>query len=351
MFKFSKSAKVILILFGIIAVLLVVTEIFARTIEPKVIFPTQCFQQDKVLNHSHTTGKICKFQTRLWDITYKINSLGLRDREYSIQKPDGVYRILIIGDSFTEGWGIEQDRTYSDQLEKLLIDRFPVRKIEVINAGVASYSPILEYLYLKERGLALEPDLVILAFDMTDFLDEKEYAKVTTLDENNQPIAVRPFTPGHIQTYVNNLKNPQIENKLAAYIAKYSALARLISQPKAKQLDVSGLFKPNHESWQLVQKHLQLISELLNDNKINFLLITYPYYDQLKNDFFLQPQKDLAQFAKEQNIDFVDLTQYFRDQEAESSYIKRDVHLSEKGHLLVADKLADYLIETVFSKD
>jgi hypothetical protein len=70
---------------------------------------------------------------------YSINRAGFRDHEYPLEKPPGVYRILVLGDSTTAGNGIANlDRTYTKVLEKILNEDGD-RKFEVLNMGVGGY--------------------------------------------------------------------------------------------------------------------------------------------------------------------------------------------------------------------
>jgi hypothetical protein len=69
-------------------------------------------------------------------------------------------RILVVGDSFAFGWGVEDKETFAAVLAREL---GRVRPVEVINAGVPGYGPDQYWLFLRERGFALAPDLVLLA--------------------------------------------------------------------------------------------------------------------------------------------------------------------------------------------
>src|SRR5262245_49480989 len=120
---------------------------------------------------------------------YRTNSLGLRDREYPEAKPPGGVRILLLGDSFTEGWTLDFEDVVAKRIERDLAGRCQ-RRYEVINGGNASYSPILEYLLLKEIGPRLRPDIVVLNFDMTDVHDDVVRTPLARLDGQNQPVAV-----------------------------------------------------------------------------------------------------------------------------------------------------------------
>lgn len=106
-----------------------------------------------------------------WDLsenpTYvRMNSLGMRDREHSIEKPSGFYRIAVLGDSYAEARQVELEEAFWAVLERELAD-CPARNgrtIEVLNFGMAGYGTTQELLTLQHRALAFEPDLVLLAF-------------------------------------------------------------------------------------------------------------------------------------------------------------------------------------------
>src|SRR5262245_8754804 len=87
------------------------------------------------------------------------NSRGLRGRrEYAYEKPAGVTRLLVLGDSFTFGQDVNDDETYCHQLEQLLPDT------EVLNLGVHGYGQDQMLLYLQQEGLKYHPDIVLLGF-------------------------------------------------------------------------------------------------------------------------------------------------------------------------------------------
>ena len=97
----------------------------------------------------------------------RANRLGLRDEEMPVAKPPDEIRLLAIGDSTVLGFGIVREQTFSEQLEVLLKKRSG-RAVQVINAGVPGYSSCQSMLYLRERGLALSPDVVIVETNFND---------------------------------------------------------------------------------------------------------------------------------------------------------------------------------------
>jgi len=167
----------------VMAAMLVAAEMIVRTREQP---PSRSYMvSDPVLHHRLRVNAV---QTVVGG-EFRTNSLGLRDREYPTVKPPGVMRILMLGDSFTEGAGLAAELTVPRLLEGLLNGRCG-RAFEVVNAGMGSYSPILEYLVLKTIGLALQPDLVILEFDMTDLKDDLLRTATARFDAQGLPLAV-----------------------------------------------------------------------------------------------------------------------------------------------------------------
>lgn len=103
-------------------------------------------------------------------VWFKINSQGMRaDTDYAYQKPDDVKRIVSLGDSFTVGYEVDAQQTFSSVLERSLQDRG--LNVQVLNAGVSGYSNAEALLYLKRELLRYEPDLVLISFFSNDLVD------------------------------------------------------------------------------------------------------------------------------------------------------------------------------------
>ncbi len=91
-----------------------------------------------------------------FSVIYKINSQGLRDKEYAFIKSKDKTRILVFGDSITFGEGIEYGERFSDIIEK----SFP--NLEVINFGVPGYGLDRILIKFTAEGLKFSPDYVII---------------------------------------------------------------------------------------------------------------------------------------------------------------------------------------------
>ncbi|HWP64493.1 MAG TPA: GDSL-type esterase/lipase family protein [Candidatus Limnocylindria bacterium] len=98
-------------------------------------------------------------------ISYATNNDGLRESyDYALEKPPGLRRVILLGDSFVFGWGLRLEHTMSHQLASLL-DR---SRWEVLNFGVPAYNAVNEVQFFEKRGLKYHPDVVVLMYHPND---------------------------------------------------------------------------------------------------------------------------------------------------------------------------------------
>jgi len=104
-------------------------------------------------------------------IRVRTNALGFREPRLPGPKPPGTLRIVALGDSFTQGFGVDAGASWPSRLERLLDARDPGHRHEVVNLGIPGTSP-RDYLeYLRDPGLAYDPDLVIVCVMGNDVQD------------------------------------------------------------------------------------------------------------------------------------------------------------------------------------
>ncbi len=126
-----------------------------------------------------------------WHITpeYRVfeefNSRGLRGPEYAYRKPDDVYRVLVLGDSFVEGYSVAYEDLFTERLRRMLEERTG-RPVEIINAGTGGYSTDQELLFFNTEGVKYSPDLTVLTFYENDPL----YNTQTRFFRGNKPMFV-----------------------------------------------------------------------------------------------------------------------------------------------------------------
>ena len=117
-------------------------------------------------NDPHSTYRH-KSADGAWD--FHINGQGMRDeREFARAKPAGTARILSLGDSYTIGYEVDAQQTFSAVMERELSAD---RRVEVLNAGVSGFSNAEACLYLERELLSYQPDLVVVSFSCNDLVD------------------------------------------------------------------------------------------------------------------------------------------------------------------------------------
>jgi hypothetical protein len=102
-----------------------------------------------------------------YDVLLKFNSKGLRGPERPYQKPAGAFRALLLGDSFTDGYTVSEEKSVRARLEGELRSR-GCALAEVFNAGAIGYSTDQEYLFYQQEGRKYAPDVVVVMFCSND---------------------------------------------------------------------------------------------------------------------------------------------------------------------------------------
>jgi hypothetical protein len=128
------------------------------------------------------------------------NRFGFRDGEFSVRKPAGVYRIVVVGDSFTAAMGIDEDERYTERVEAALrARRGPVEVLNFANPGAELDDHVAT---LRRAVLPAQPDFVLLQWYVNDF----------ELDKRGSP------RPGHLVPW------PSAHAALFAHSALYAIL-------------------------------------------------------------------------------------------------------------------------------
>ncbi|MCH8124398.1 SGNH/GDSL hydrolase family protein [candidate division KSB1 bacterium] len=174
---------------------------------------------------------------------FRINNQGMRaDRDYTYQKQPGVKRILSLGDSFTLGFEVDGEDTYSSVVERNL--NFIGIQTEVLNTGVSGFSNAEEYLYLERELLNYNPDLVIISFWINDFMDNIRTG-LFQLDGNSLIRHNQRYVPlGSLGNFFNtNMLSTFLSERSNAFVFLKQSLIgiakRWIETQKEKEIQLS----------------------------------------------------------------------------------------------------------------
>ena len=151
----------------------------------------------------HQSNQIANHKSICFNATYSSNSIGARDTEFSIAK-NNKKRIILIGDSFAEGWGLNNNQTLHHNIEKS-------SGFEVYNFGSAGdFGPLQYWILYRELAKNYSSDgVLILLYPANDFTDnDYNYWKATGLNkipfsskERHRPYFSKSIKPNDLTTY------------------------------------------------------------------------------------------------------------------------------------------------------
>lgn len=276
---------------------------------------------DPSVGHKHRPNR----RAFLMGVEVTTNSFGMRDDEISLKKPPNTYRIVVLGDSITMGWGVPQDKLYPTQLENRLntqsLDGFPPNmRYEVLNLGVGNYNTVQEVASLRKIGLQFEPDMILLGSVLND------------AEPTPQPAS--DFLVNHSHLYVF----------LASRLLAFQYNAGLL--PSYRDYYPS-LFADNQPGWQAAKAALTELSEIGNERNIPVVMFIIPEIHDLNRATypFADIHKKLAIFGTNLGLPVVDLFPIFSNYSPEEELwvSSTDAHPNTLGQTMITEGIYNAL--------
>jgi len=326
------------------------------------------------------------------NVDIEINSRGLRDYEYEYSKQPGTYRILILGDSFTEAFQVPLERTYAKRLEEglrsVVLDE--PTAFEVIGSGVSGYGTDNEYLFYLHEGKEYAADLVVVALYIGNDirnnwyeLDIKDSGGLRkpyfTLDGGKLTLNHYPFEPHaslktRLKVFLN--RNSLIYSTVREVGNRFRHKKRLTSKKGRRGIPLdANLFATEYSpawntAWEVSREILVALRDEVERNGSELLVMLIPTRAQVHRQYWQElidktedmqdrswnldrPNEMLAQFSRDSGISILDLMPVLRNESEatdEEYYLENDGHFNRKGHELAAESLLDYVIELARSR-
>jgi len=325
---------------------------------------------DPYRHHALVPNSYAEIRQRDFHYIQRVNSLGLRGREATLEKPPGTRRILMLGDSFTMGKGVEDDETFSVLVEQSLQ---PVLKacgggtLEALNGGVDSYAPILSYIQLERDLARLAPDLVVLNLDNSDLIQEAAYRRQAVRADDGTIVAVPMVSQS--SAYERFLswtsRNLFFTRALLVYVNRAMDHRELTVRSVVNEAGrehfahtLEGDVDRTNQ-WDDVFESIARIKRLTDSIHSDFLLTTYPWAHQVGDVGWIpgrytymkegERTSDLSRMAVRQRsaalgIDvFEALPDFQKYQGAEPLYFAYDPHWTATGQRVMAEALGAHI--------
>jgi GDSL-like Lipase/Acylhydrolase family len=196
--QLMRGAVNLLLLLVSISIALVIGEIATRLLlrDSIVLFP----RNFATARYDGVTLRRLIPNTTFWHTSidgsweFRTNSQGFRDDEdYQYAKPATCLRILVLGDSQTEGHEVRQSATFSKVLEQQL--RASGLDAEVLNTGISGFGTADELMFLEHEGMKYRPDAVVVAFFGNDF-DDNVKSDLYRLENGQLVVHATNYVPG-----------------------------------------------------------------------------------------------------------------------------------------------------------
>lgn len=330
-----------------------------------------------------------------FNVEVRYNSRGWRDVEHELEKPEGVYRIVVLGDSFMEAHSVELDEMLARQIDRA------VDEVEVINLGVGGFGTLQQLRAFETEGQRYQPDLVLLGLFLGNDIrnNSLELEKRLWVSRNrggDDKVTSRPFL-------LAASEGPWVTSKVdfAAASARYEAamaaatqgidsrlqrgsavyfllrgkLKQLLSgAPGSGPLDYQavdgeawlGVYgcpptEAYENAWEVTDRILARLAQRVREQGGELAVFSVPARQEVEPDFrkrALERVEDPSQYCVEEppgnarlaeilashNVPFYDLLPAFR-KTAQQQVLFRDTddHWNPVGHALAAETVVEAL--------
>jgi lysophospholipase L1-like esterase len=263
-----------------------------------------------LIGHVHIPNS----RAHLMGVDVVINSDGFRDNDYAVER-NQKYRIAVLGDSLTFGWGVEKEETFEVLLEEMLSETRPT---ELINFGHGNYNTQQQVNLFKEKGLKYNPDKVVVFYFIND-------AEVTP--ERSSWLWV---------------------SRLRSVTFLWSRARGLMSRAKPGQTFESfyaALYEDDQPGFIAVKESFLELQGISEEHGMELQVVMLPELHNLENYPFSDEYAKVTTFLRENGIPVIDLTDSFAGYEdpVELWVALDDAHPNALAHRMIAEYSRSFL--------
>ena len=330
------------------------------------------YQSDPDLKFKFRPDTSGTLVTSEFKVEFVTNSHGFRDREYEMPKTPGTCRVLVVGDSFSVGFGVKQENVYSQILEQLLnsgSEKNGSLQWEIINSSVPAYAPYMYAEAARKYAPEFNVDMVIVGFFIgNDFIGIGENDRM--IIENGYLVRWDRSLPNASPGGDRNRSVANYFRSLRVFLAFNSHLYVLLRNVANRyrwnftfrdHKYKLGLYRTESASDQYgtVETHIKKLKRIVDSHDTSLLFIIIPDRKQVYDDIWSAavagsglapeefaydaPNRRLIRILKRHDIRYIDMLPVMRNRQDEEFYFTRDAHWNPAGHLAAAEVIFEHI--------
>lgn len=308
--------------------------------EPSLIMSYAYEVDDPVINYRFKPQSIYS----IGRVKYHFNSNGLRDYDIPIKKEDSVYRIIMLGDSVAEGYGVHLEDTVGKQLESLL-NRNNEKNVEVINIAMAGLNTFQEAHLLEIIGLKYKPDMIIIAHILNDAdggvffnhkIKEDKYTKINLLNIS-VPIWVK-------ETLKKSALLFFIKNRTDDLIWLFN-INDSDDELNSIKTDYFHKIYNDNKNWHNTIEGFAKISKQVKELHCEVIMVIFPIMYDFEHYDWMDIHAKVKEAGNNYGFSVIDLFNEYAKYPVKSIRLERGdfVHPNRKGHKIAAEVLFGYI--------
>ncbi len=366
-FKITKS--IIISILGVFAAIIIIELMFKMSSAHRV----SGVVYDEILGWRAKKINYC--QKRFFKKTYSLctNSKGFRDREHHFVKSKNTARIMFLGDSYTFGYQVSDDKIFTILFEKMITEnKIDNNRFDVMNVSAPAWATDQQFLYLKHEGMKYKPDYLFLMIAPNDiresygkqffFLDNKGVLK-------EKKITVVPWGARFCWFLSNNFCTFQFLQK-KVFSTNYGSFENIFEffpvgwdikgcSGWDEQLFLEQVPNEVKKARDLFKTLVLSINQLCRKNDCKLILVVLPtkreFDGQLESEKRYHPgyiAEYVSVIASEYDILFLDLFSLLKEEKNHLRiFIAGKYHFNDHGHNFIAEKLYDFFFLKTGNKD
>ncbi|MDH5570509.1 MAG: hypothetical protein OEY89_02015 [Gammaproteobacteria bacterium] len=340
--------KSLIVLFSIVWIV-VVAEVFLMVFSPKPMLPRYIMGTDYGIR-GNMPNQEYTHKTPDYTVGIKTNSHGIRaNQEIDYAKSATTKRVVVLGDSFGMGYGVNIEDTFLTVLENSLESKGI--DVEIVNLSVSGHGNAEELIKLQNEGLKYSPDLVLLSWHKTD-IDDNVRSQLFKFDEISGQLVRKndQYLPGvKLREYLFSFTiyrwmagNSHFYNWIREFISYNTR--NILAYFRTEKINSNKTSDSGHENnKKLTVSILSKMQDLARANNSEFLILDVP--ERLSRDSFISrfPRNNLG---KAYSFNVVSPIDEFYKHKGELLYWEQSHgHFTPLGCQLVGDLLASRIIE------